>query len=95
MSSPDRILAYIVSLWHCSALQPEMLCRLLFCLVCTLTTAPPRRVHVDQRSFPMSLEQYMDKMDGIAVLMNAWNRQMLVRTLLLLRDAKPVPAGRS
>lgn len=36
------------------------------------------RVHVDQRSFPMSLEQYMDKMDGISVLMNAWSRQAQV-----------------
>ena len=39
-------------------------------------------VHTGQRSFPMSEEDYMDKIDGICMLMNVWNKQTQVRSLL-------------
>jgi hypothetical protein len=37
-------------------------------------------VHLGQRSFPMSEEAYLDKVDGICLLLNAWNKQSQVRT---------------
>ena len=43
-------------------------------------------VHLEQRSFPMTLEEFVDKMDGICMYLNAWNRQELVRTFMM---AKP------
>jgi hypothetical protein len=36
-------------------------------------------VHADQRSFPMTMEDYLDKIDGICIFLNAWNRQKEVR----------------
>jgi Domain of unknown function (DUF3067) len=33
-------------------------------------------VHLDQRSFPMSEEDYMDKVDGIAMLLNIFDKQV-------------------
>lgn len=39
-------------------------------------------VHLGQRSFPMSPAEYLDKLDGICVLLNAWNRQEQVRSFL-------------
>ena len=39
-------------------------------------------VHLEQRSFPMSEEDYMDKMDGICMLLNIWSKQGDVRTFL-------------
>lgn len=35
-------------------------------------------VHMDQRSFPMSEEEYMDKCDGICMLLNVWGKQAQV-----------------
>jgi hypothetical protein len=34
----------------------------------------------------MTNEQYMDKMDGISVLMNVWNRQSQVRHIAMPRS---------
>ena len=39
-------------------------------------------VHLDQRSFPMTEEEYYDKMDGICMLLNAWGKQGDVRAFL-------------
>jgi hypothetical protein len=58
------------------------------CTPSSVTQLPVCRVHVDQRSFPMTEEQYLDKLDGIAMLMNVWNRQTQVRTFFK-EPAKP------
>lgn len=39
-------------------------------------------VHLDQRSFPMSEAEYMDKLDGISMLLNIWSKQGDVRLFL-------------
>lgn len=39
-------------------------------------------VHLGQRSFPMTEEEYMDKADGICILLNAWGKQGQVRAFL-------------
>jgi len=31
-------------------------------------------VHSEQRSFPMSMSAFVDKMDGICLYLNAWNK---------------------
>eukprot|EP00892_Ulva_mutabilis_P012891 jgi/Ulvmu1/9975/UM059_0024.1 len=45
-------------------------------------------VHLDQRSFPMTPEQYLDKLDSIAMLLNVWERQAYVRDFF---RQKPMP----
>lgn len=39
--------------------------------------------HLDQRSFPMTEEQFMDKLDTIAEYLRAWKQDEVVRTFLL------------
>lgn len=46
------------------------------------------RVHLDQRSFPMTPEEYLDKLDGISMLLNVWDRQAYVRDFF---RQKPTP----
>jgi hypothetical protein len=39
-------------------------------------------VHTAQRSFPLSEQEYVDKIDGICMLLNAWNKQGQVRAFM-------------